>query len=67
MPNVDTRAATDRLLRFLAVPGVTGEEAKIAKEIATALKEAGVPAKAIRFDDANARIPVPTFVGQAVR
>jgi len=66
MNNVDTNAATERLLRFLAVPGITGEEAKIAKEISTALKEAGVPAKSIRFDDANTRIPLPTQTGNLI-
>src|SRR4051812_11244044 len=66
MHNVDTTAATDRLLRFLAVPGITGEEAKIAKEITAALKEAGVPGKAITFDDAHTRIPVPTQTGNLI-
>jgi tripeptide aminopeptidase len=62
----DLRAATDRLMRFLAVPGITGEEAKIGKEIVAALKGAGVPAKAIRFDDANTRIPLPTQTGNLI-
>jgi tripeptide aminopeptidase len=66
MHSVDTNAATDRLLRFLSIPGITGEEAKIAKEITAALKEAGVPAKAIKFDDANTRIPVPTQTGNLI-
>ena len=47
--SVDTSAATDRLMRFLAVPGVTGEEAMIATEITATLREAGVPPKLIRF------------------
>ena len=55
---VDTRAATDRLMRFLAVEGVTGKEAAIGRELTAALKEAGVPADAIRLDDANTRMPV---------
>jgi hypothetical protein len=46
--SIDTQAATDRLMRFLSVEGVTGEEAAIGREIAAALKQAGVPAKAIR-------------------
>lgn len=66
MPAVDTAAATDRLMKFLAVPGITGEEAKIAKEIAAALKAAGVPAKNIRHDDANTRIPLPTQTGNLI-
>ena len=46
MPH-DTAAATDRLMRLLAVEGVTGQEAAIGREIAAALKEVGVPASAI--------------------
>ncbi len=30
---VDTKAATDRLMRFLAVEGVTGKEAAIGREL----------------------------------
>jgi len=66
MLKIDTPAAIDRLLRFLAVPGITGEEGKIAKEIGEALKSAGVPPKSIRHDDANARIPMPTQTGNLV-
>lgn len=63
---VDTDAAVSRLMRFLAVEGVTGREAKIGKELVAALKESGVPARAIRFDDANTRIPVPTETGNLI-
>ena len=63
---VDTKAAADRLLRFLAVEGVTGPEAAIGRELMAALKESGVPAKAIRLDDANTRIPVPTETGNLI-
>src|SRR3954467_7472380 len=63
---VDTQAATDRLMRFLAVEGVTGQEAAIGRELTAALKESGVPAKAIRLDDANTRIPVPTETGNLI-
>ncbi len=63
---VDTKAATDRLMRFLAIEGVTGQEAAIGRELSAALKESGVPAKAIRLDDANTRIPVPTETGNLI-
>ncbi len=52
--------AVDRLMRFLAVEGVTGQEKAIGAEVARSLKEAGVPASAIRFDDANRRMPRPS-------
>src|SRR4029077_13272837 len=53
-------------MRFLSVEGITGQEAAIGKEIVKALKEVGVPAPAIRFDDANTRIPEPTETGNLI-
>lgn len=64
--SVDTPAAIDRLLRFLAVPGITGEEGAISLDIMAALKEVGVAWDAIRYDDANTRIPVPTQTGNLI-
>ena len=66
MADIDDSAAVQRLMRFLAVEGVTGQEAAIGREIAAALKEAGVPAGAIFLDDANTRIPVPTETGNLI-
>lgn len=62
----DAAAATQRLLRFLAVNAITGHETAIGKELVAALKEAGVPAKAISFDDAHTRIPEPTPIGNLI-
>src|ERR1043166_9788913 len=64
--SVDTRAATDRLMRFLAVEGVTGKEAAIGREIAAALKDTGVPIDAIRLDDAKTRLPLPPGTGNLI-
>jgi tripeptide aminopeptidase len=64
--SVDTQAATDRLMRFLGIEGVTGKEAAIGGELAAALGECGVPREAIRLDDANTRIPVPTETGNLI-
>ncbi len=66
MHAVHAPAAIDRLVRFLSVPGITGEEKLIAKEIVAALREAGVPSKHIKYDDANARIPLPTQTGNLI-
>lgn len=66
MVAVDTDAATTRLMRFLAVEGVTGRESMIGKELVAALREAGVPARCIRFDDAHTRIPLPTETGNLI-
>jgi tripeptide aminopeptidase len=64
--DLDTTAAFDRLMRFLAVEGVTGREEAIGREIVAALKDAGVPARAIAFDDAHTRIPEPTQTGNLI-
>jgi tripeptide aminopeptidase len=64
--SVDNKAAIDRLMRFLAIEGVTGKEAAIGRELAAALKEAGVPPSAISLDDANSKIPVPTETGNLI-
>lgn len=66
MHATDAPAATDRLMRFLSVPGITGEEKLIAKEITAALREAGVSAKNIKHDDAHTRIPLPTQTGNLI-
>jgi tripeptide aminopeptidase len=62
----DAEAAVGRLMRFLAVEGVTGREKAIGREVAAALREAGVPAKDIRHDDAHTRIPLPTQTGNLI-
>ena len=51
--SVDTQAATDRLMRFLAIEGVTGKEAAIGREISAALQEVGVPDSAIPAQSAS--------------
>ena len=63
---IDHDAATKRLMKFLSVEGITGQEAAISKTIIAALKDAGVSAKNINFDDANGRIPVPTQTGNLI-
>src|SRR5581483_2300096 len=64
--DVDEAAAVGRLMRFLAVRGTTGHEAAIARDVAAALREAGVPKAAIRHDAANERIPLPTECGNLI-
>ena len=66
MAEVDHDAAVNRLIQFLAVEGVTGQEAAIGREIVGVLKAGGVPARAIRFDDAHKRIALPTETGNLI-
>jgi len=62
----DEKRAVDRLMRFLAVEGVTGREKAIGQEVARALEEAGVPRRSIRFDKAHERIPLLTECGNLI-
>ena len=62
----DQTPALDRLMRFLSIEGVTGQEKAIAADVARALVEVGVPAEAIAYDDANTRIPLPTETGNLI-
>ncbi|MFM7148698.1 MAG: peptidase dimerization domain-containing protein, partial [Gemmataceae bacterium] len=64
--SIDSKAALDRLMRFLSVEGITGQEKAIAQEVTRALREAGVPASAIKQDKANERIPLPTQTGNLI-
>ncbi len=63
---LDAEAAIGRLMRFLAVEGVTGREGAIGREVIAALTEAGVPRRAARFDAARDRIPLPTETGNLI-
>jgi tripeptide aminopeptidase len=63
---IDAEQAIARLLRFLSVEGITGQEEVIGREVVTTLVEAGVPRKAIRFDKAHESIPLPTQTGNLI-
>lgn len=60
---LDTTRAVERLMRLLAIEGVTGREKAIASEVAKTLIAEGVPARSIRHDKANDSIPLPTETG----
>jgi tripeptide aminopeptidase len=63
---LDVAAAEAHLMRFLEVEGVTGREAAIAAAVTDELVKVGVPAIAIRHDDAHKRIPLPTQTGNLI-
>jgi tripeptide aminopeptidase len=64
--SIDANQAVARLLRFLAIEGITGQEAAIGREVVNALVETGVPRKAIHFDKAYEKIPLPTQTGNLI-
>jgi tripeptide aminopeptidase len=63
---IDVTATVERLMRFLAVEGITGQEKAIAREIQLALRAAGISNRAIHFDNAQERIPLPTQTGNLI-
>jgi len=60
---LDESAAVERLLRLLAVEGTTGHEQDIARAVARELESVGVSRRALRYDTAHERIPLPTPTG----
>ncbi len=58
--------ALSRLLRFLAVEGVTGQEKTISDAVMRDLVESGVPRPAIMTDQAHERIEPPTETGNLI-
>ncbi len=65
-PPVDVKSAEDHLMRFLVIEGLSGQEAAIAAAVSDELKAVGVPASAIRFDNVNQRISLPTQTGNLI-
>jgi tripeptide aminopeptidase len=63
---IDPDRAISRLMRFLAIQGVTGQEEAIGRDVVEALIEAGVSRSAIRFDEAHKKIPLPTQTGNLI-
>lgn len=62
----DTKLAVDRLLRFLTVEGITGQEEAIGRAVVAELLDHGVSRKYIRFDSAHKKIPLPTQTGNLI-
>src|SRR5262245_8827141 len=58
--------ALSRLLRFLAVEGVTGQEKAIGEAVMRDLVESGVPRADIVFDTAHERIEPSTEIGNLI-
>lgn len=60
---LDVNSAEERLMRFLMVEGVTGQEKAIGAAVADEFFSIGVPKSAIRFDTVHERISLPTETG----
>src|SRR6516165_10777115 len=62
----DQEETISRLLRLLAVEGITGQEAAIGRAVVNELLAVGVPRRALHFDDAHRHIPLPTQTGNLI-
>lgn len=62
----DQDLAIDRLMQFLSVEGITGQEKAIGEEVVRVLRQVGVPDSAILFDQAHQKIPLPTQTGNLI-
>jgi tripeptide aminopeptidase len=62
----DKHVAVQRLMDFLSIEGVTGQEQAIGRAVVESLLRAGVSRRAMRFDRANERIPLPTQTGNLI-
>src|SRR5260370_37486380 len=63
---LDQDKAIDRLMRFVSVEGITGQEQAIGDAGVRALRKIGIPDVAIRFDNANAKMRLPTQTGNLI-
>ena len=63
---IDEAAAIDRVLKLIAVPGRSGQEAAIADLIVSKLKALGVPDSAIQFDTAHKKSPIGGQIGNLI-
>jgi tripeptide aminopeptidase len=62
----DAARAERLLLKLLSIPGVSGQEASVARYIAGVLRKAGVPAEWIRHDTAHRNSPHGGEVGNLI-
>jgi len=62
----DLEQALERVMTLMAIPGRSGEEGKVAEHLVAALRKAGCPAEAIRFDRAHTKTPLAGDVGNLI-
>jgi len=52
------REATDLVMRLMAIPGRSGQEAEVMRAIVSELESAGLPSSAVQFDAAHRKSPL---------
>ncbi len=62
----DKKRALKMVMELMAIPGKSGQEGAVARYITQKLRDAGVPASAIRHDKAHRQTPLPGEVGNLI-
>ncbi|RPI90545.1 MAG: M20/M25/M40 family metallo-hydrolase, partial [Planctomycetaceae bacterium] len=62
----DRKAAVDRVLRLMAIPGKSGEEGLVVEAIRRELLDAGIPPSSICTDDVHRQSPAGGEVGNLI-
>jgi tripeptide aminopeptidase len=65
-PPFDANRAIELVMKLMAIPGPSGQEAEVAQFIRRQLCEAGVPARAVVTDCAHLRTPLAGNVGNLI-
>lgn len=66
LPQIDTRAAVDRVLQLMAIPGKSCEEAGVVRYITDELLRAGVSESAIKVDQVHRHSPAGGDTGNLI-
>jgi tripeptide aminopeptidase len=66
LPPFDSRRALAMVMELMAIRGTSGQEGRVAEYITRKLRDAGVPASAIKFDKAHLKTPLPGEVGNLI-
>ena len=66
LPKIDERATLDLVMQLMAIPGKSGQEGGVARFVTKKLREAGLPASAIRHDNAHTKTPLAGEVGNLI-
>ena len=66
LSRADLNRAVTLLTRLLAIPGLSGQEAKVARFVTDQLRKVGVPASAIKTDTAHKRSPIGGQMGNLI-
>jgi tripeptide aminopeptidase len=66
LPDIDRKAALERVIEMMAIPGKSCEEGRIVAYVRDSLTQAGIAASAIWTDSANRQSPAGGEVGNLV-